>query len=390
MIPMKYDAIVVGAGPAGLMFARKLAEKGFKVSVLEKNETLSVKPCGEGISSRVITTAEISQSDANRFISRSIRGAIVVAPNGKQLSITSEGDLGYIIDKRNFLRVLGEYAASAGADIFMREQVKQATVTGGLVRVTARTLTVEAPLLVGADGYLSFTSRAFGLERQAERKVIPAVQYLMTNVSLDNPDYTYFYIGNEVAPKGYVWIFPKDGTLANVGIGVQGSAPKIYLDKFIKEHQEIFAKSKIIEFKGAAVTIGGMLERIVTDHVMLIGEAAGQVIPLTGGGIHTSIAGGKIAAEVASKALELDDFSAKTLGEYVSKYNEYWGKRIKDSLKGLNVIEKLSDEELNQLAEILSPEDVVNLANGENVVQVATKLLRHPIFSLKVAKALLS
>lgn len=387
---MRYDAIVVGAGPAGLMFSRKLAAKGFKVAVVEKNETLAVKPCGEGISARVLQTAEVSKSDINRFVSKPIKGAVIVAPNGRQVRISEEGEMGYVIDKRNFLRVMGEYAASAGADIYMKEQVREATLAEGIVKVITRTLTLEAPLLVGADGYLSFTAKAFGLEKPGERVVIPTVQYVMTNVSVENPDFTYFYLGNNVAPKGYVWVFPKDGTLANVGIGVQGASPKNYLDKFIKEHPEIFGKSKIIEFRGAAVTIGGMLENIVKDHVMLIGEAAGQVVPLTGGGIHTSIAGGKIGAEVAARALETNDYSAKLLSEYVAKYNEYWGKRIRDSLKGLHVIEKLSDEELNQLAEILSPQDIVSLANGENVAHVATKLLKHPIFSIKIAKALLT
>lgn len=387
---MKYDAVVIGAGPAGLMFSRKLAEHGFRVAVVEKNETLAVKPCGEGISARVLQTAEVSKSEVNRFVSRPIKGAAVVAPNGKEVLISEKGEMGYVIDKRNFLRVLGEYSASAGADIYMREQTREITVSGGVVRVATRTLELEAPLVVGADGYLSVTARVFGLEKSGERKVIPALQYVMTNVEVRDRELTYFYLGNEVAPKGYVWIFPKDGSLANVGIGVQGAAPKAYLDKFIKSHPEIFGKSKILEFRGAAVTISGMLERIVADHVMLIGEAAGQVIPLTGGGIHTSIAGGKIAAEVAAKALEKGDFSAKTLGEYVSKYNEYWGKRIKDSLRALHIIERLSDDELNELAEVLSPEDVVNLANGENVTAVALKLLKHPLFSVKIAKALLA
>jgi len=123
---------------------------------------------------------------------------------------------------------------------------------------------------------------------------------------------------------------------------------------------------------------------------MLVGEAAGQVIPLTGGGIHTSIAGGKIAAEVAAKALEAGNLSEKALSEYRSKYDEYWGRKIRDSLKALHVIEKLSDDELNQLADILTGEDIVNLANGENVAKVALKLLKHPVFSIKLARVLLS
>lgn len=385
-----YDALVVGAGPAGLMYSRVLAAKGFKVAVVEKNEQLAVKPCGEGISARVLKTAEIEKSDYNRFISHVIKGAVIVAPNGKEVIVKEEGEMGYVIDKKNFLRVMGEYSASTGAEIYMKEPVKELTFQKDHWLVKTRTMELEAKLLVGADGYLSFVSRTLGLEKPGERKVIPAIQYVMPNVDVHDPDMTYFFLGNDVAPKGYVWIFPKDGRLANVGIGVQGAAPKAYLDKFIKMHPEIFKKVDILEFRGAAVTIGGMLSEIVTDHAILIGEAAGQVIPLTGGGIHTSIAGGKIAAEVTAKALEEGNLSKQRLSEYKDKYNEYWGKRIKDSLKGQHANEKLSDDELNQLAEILSPEDVVNLANGENVASVAVKLLKHPLFSIKLARALLS
>lgn len=385
-----YDAVVVGAGPAGLTFARFLAAKGYKVAVLEKNEQLAMKPCGEGISARVLETADVRQSDISRFVTRKIRGALVVAPNGKGVEISQALGMGYIIDKRNFLKVLGEYAAEAGAEIYVKEQVRDARVTGGAVRIRARTLETDARLLVGADGYMSFVARKFGLETPGERRIIPTVQYVMTHVTTPDPDLAYFYLGNEVAPKGYVWVFPKDGTLANVGIGAQGVSPKAYLDKFVKSHPEFFGKSRIIEFRGAAVTIGGMLNRVVADHVMLIGEAAGQVIPVTGGGIHASVAGGRIAAEAAAKALERGDLSEKSLQEYRKRYDEHWGRRIRDSLKVLHVIERLSDDELNQLAELLTPEDVVKLANGEDVARIAMKFLKHPIFSIKLAQALLS
>ncbi|MCC6003042.1 MAG: NAD(P)/FAD-dependent oxidoreductase [Thermofilum sp.] len=386
---MLYDALVVGAGPAGLMYSRVLSARGFKVVVVEKNEALAAKPCGEGISARVLRTAEISKADHSRFVSHVIKGAVVVAPNGKEVVVKEEGEMGYIIDKKNFLRVMAEYSASSGADVFVKEPAEEVSFRGGHWVVKTRTMELQARLLVGADGYLSFVSKALGLERPGERKVIPTIQYVMPSVEVRDPDMTYFFLGNKIAPKGYVWVFPKDGHLANVGIGVQGGPPKAYLDGFIKKHPEIFKKPCILEFKGAAVTIGGMLSEIVADHALLIGEAAGQVIPLTGGGIHTSIAGGKIAAEVSAAALEEGNLSRQRLSEYKDKYNEYWGRRIKDSLRGLNAIEKLSDEELNQLADILSPEDVVNLANGENIATVAIKLLKHPIFSIKLARALL-
>ncbi len=387
---MKYDAIVIGAGPAGLIFARYLGEAGFKVAIVEKNNELAVKPCGEGISSRVIETAEISRSEVYRFLSREIKRAYIFAPNGKRLTVEESGrTMGYIIDKRNFLKVLSEYAVSSGVEIYISEPAKNFSRKNNTLNVYTRSHVFKTRLLIGADGYLSVVAKKMGLEKRGERRVIPSIQYVMSNVELDDYEATYFFTGNNVAPLGYAWIFPKDGKIANVGLGVQKVSPRTYLNKFIRDNRKYFSKSQPIEFKGAAVTISGVLEKIVDDNVMLIGEAAGQVIPLTGGGIHTSIAGGKIAAEIAIKALEEDDLSKEKLSMYKRKYDLYWGKRIRDSLKGLKAIEKLSDEELNALAEILSPQDIVNLANGEKISEIAKKILKHPILSIKLARKLL-
>jgi digeranylgeranylglycerophospholipid reductase len=185
-------------------------------------------------------------------------------------------------------------------------------------------------------------------------------------------------------------VFPTGRRQANVGIGVQGKPAKPYLDRFIKEHPSLFSKAEIIGIEAAPVTISGVLERIVDENVMLVGEAAGQVIPFTGGGIHSSIAAGTMAANTAVKALEEENFSRDRLKKYANRFNELWGKRIRDSLKALHVIERLNDNDLNALADILEPQDILNLVNGSDIATVARKLLRHPLFSLKIAKTLLT
>lgn len=384
------DALVVGAGPAGLMFSRQVAEKGFRVLVVEKEGRLGVKPCGEGISSRVLETAGIPRSEASRFVAQEIRRARIVAPNGKEFVIGGGGKvMGYTIDKPGFLRVMAEYAADAGAGFVLRERVRDILRVEEGFRVVTPRREIRTSLLVGADGYLSVVSRRLGFEKRGDRKLIPSVQYLMAGVELEDREATYFYLGREVAPLGYAWIFPKDGGLANVGLGVQGAPPLLYLNKFVRSHKKKFARASPIEFGGAAVTISGSLRKVVGDNVMLIGEAAGHVIPLTGGGIHTSIAAGKIAGEVAAAALEQEDLSAAFLKRYRDEYDAYWGRRIRDSGRVLGVVERLTDEELNQLAEVLEPRDVLDLANGVNIVRVASKLLKHPIFSAKIASKLL-
>ena len=385
---MKTDVVVVGAGPAGLTAARAISSRGFNVAILEKERRLGVKPCGEAVSKKTIDTAAVAPSED--FIVQEITCASVHAPDGRSISIEDESGAGYILDKTLFLQQLAEKAAEAGAHIYMNQAAVDVTRGDDMIQVETKGGEWQAPLLLGADGFSSVVSRRLVFEKAGARALIPCLQYVMVNCNLDDFHTTSFYLGRNVAPLGYVWVFPTGRRKANVGIGVRGSPAKPYLDRFIKEHPPLFSKAEIIGVEAAPVTISGVLERVVDDNVMLVGEAAGQVIPFTGGGIHSSIAAGTMAGETAVKALEEENLSRGRLRTYAERYNEHWGKRIRDSLKALHVIERLNDDDLNALVDILEPQDIINLANGSDITAVARKFLRHPLFGLKIAKALLT
>jgi len=327
---------------------------------------------------------------SGEYTVQKIKCATIYAPNGKKISIEEKGWSGVIVNKVLFLQYIAEKAVEKGVDIFMNQKVVNIKRENGGVMVKTRKRKWEASLILGADGFASTVSRKLGFEKNGIRKLIPCLQYVMVNCNLSNPQTTEFYLGSKVAPLGYVWIFPKGERRANVGIGARGSPTKPYLDKFIKKHSETFAKARIIGIEAAPVTISGLLDKIVDDNVMIIGEAAGQVIPMTGGGIHSSIVGGRMAGETAVGALEKKDLSEDELIKYVRNYNKHWGKRIKDSLKVLRLIEKLDDNDLNKLADLLEPQDILDLANGVNLARVGQKLMKHPLFSLKIAKVLLT
>ncbi len=388
---LRYDVVVVGAGPAGLMAAYKAAELGASVLVVEREGSLAVKPCAEGLSKQTLITAELEESSF--FVCNEVKGAYVYPPDeSKRVLLVEEGNEGFIVDKKRMLQVMAARAAEGGADLWMRSTVKDllwnnGRVSGVVVEVEGNPVKVEASIVLGCDGVGSTVARKAGFNMKGY-EIIPTMQYVMVNCKIEEQDKAHFYLGNEVAPKGYAWVFPKGDGIANVGIGVRGKPAKSYLDKFIKQHPDMFSKARIVEVKGAPVPIGGVVNELVKPGVAICGDAAGQVIPLTGGGIHSSIAAGKIAGELAARAV-LED-APQLMNEYPKLYQEPWGKRIYNSLKALRAIEALSDEELNKLAEIITGEDIVDLARGLNTRRVAMKFLKHPLFAMKLAKKLLS
>ena len=213
------------------------------------------------------------------------------------------------------------------------------------------------------------------------------MQYVMVNCKILERDMIRIYMGNEVAPLGYAWVFAKNEYMANVGIGVRGKPAKSCLDKFVANHPDFFKNAKVVKEGGGGVPVGGQLKEVVKGNVVLCGDSSGQVIPITGGGIRTSMAAGSIAGEAVAEALESKDLSL--LEGYPANYNKYWGTRIKQSLRVLRALEKLNDEDLNLLVSLMNGDDVVDLANGLDVKRVASKLMRHPVAAVKIASIML-
>ncbi len=383
-----YDVAVIGAGPAGVMAAWKAAQAGAHTLLLEKENDPGRKPCAEGILSEALPDAGIGPE--KEFAINKITGAFLYPPDeSKRVGVGGEG---YILDKPAFLRVLAERARKAGAE----------TIYGGMVGDVAREnegvlvsgkqsgkpLSVKASIVIGCDGTGSILARRFFPRRNYQ--VIAAFQYSMTDCQVEDESKLEIFVGHNKAPAGYIWIFPKGEGQANVGIGLKGSGAKQLLDRFIVGHPGVFSGAKIERLQAAPVPVGGEVGEYVSDSLMLCGDAAGQVIPLTGAGIHTSLMAGKIAGEVAAKAVGEGDTTSRRLSEYRERFEELFGRRITTSLKALESFERFSDAELNIITDYLDGQDLIEMANGFSPSKAIGLLVRHPILAMKVASQLLS
>jgi len=184
------------------------------------------------------------------------------------------------------------------------------------------------------------------------REIMSSVQYVMTDIDIDEHS-TVFYLGNDVAPEGYLWVFPKGKRTANVGIGISGRKSgaghraKDYLDKFVKK---TFPHGKTIEYIPGGVSVCRPLACTVGDGLMITGDAARVVDPLTGGGIYNAMYTGKLAATVAADCIGKGDVSKKAL----MKYDKEWrvskmGKAIERNYHIKEYLIKQPDDKLNEI-----------------------------------------
>ncbi len=383
-----YDVAVIGAGPAGVMAAWTAAKQGARTVLLEKETSVGRKPCAEGVLSEALDDAQMSpQGD---FATNRITGAFLYSPDEKRK--VRVGGEGYILDKPAFLASLARRAGDAGADVAYAARIENVSKADGVVLVEGKKdsqpFSLKTKVIVGCDGTGSILARQFFPRRNYP--VIAAFQYDMIDCKVEDESKLEIFIGHKKAPAGYIWIFPKRKGTANVGIGLKGAGAKSLLDKFIQEHPSVFDNAKIERSQAAPVPVGGEVEDYVTDNMMLCGDAAGQVIPLTGAGIHTSMVAGKIAGEVAGKAAREGDVGAKRLSEYRDRFETLWGERISNSLKALESFERFSDDELNIITDFLDGQDLVEMAHGFRPSKAVGLMVRHPILAMKVAHQLIS
>jgi digeranylgeranylglycerophospholipid reductase len=319
------------------MTAKWAAKGGARVLVIEKRQEIgSPVRCGEGISRSWLDEVGITPSP--RWIDVEVEGARLFAPNEKVMEINERmagNEVGYVIERDAFDKALAQDAANAGASIMLKTHAvgmlkENGKVAGVKASQFGEHFSIRSKIVVGADGFESQVGRWAGLPTNiALKDMDTCLQYRMTDVDSDRR-YCDFYLGS-CAPGGYIWVFPKGDRLANVGIGVQVSKlkhpgeTKAYLDKWIEGHPG-YAKGKRIDIVAGGVSISPPIRQSVTDGLMLVGDAARMIDPLTGGGISNGCISGKICGQVAAKAIEAKDYSMKFLMEY----DKGWRARIEE------------------------------------------------------------
>jgi len=215
--------------------------------------------------------------------------------------------------------------------------------------------TVRAKVVIAADGVESRIGKWAGIDTTCKaHEVDTCVQYLMTGLKGVDLNYCDFYVGNQIAPRGYAWIFPKGNDSANVGVGIGGNINSEkaigYLNRFVEKE---LPGGSILAMMAGCVPVSGVLREVVRDGFMIIGDAAHQNDPVSGGGIINAMIAGQIAGEVASQAIRNGDVSQSVLAEYEKRWHKRVGRTFRHLRRLREGILKFNDETLNDIARVL-------------------------------------
>jgi len=388
-IKNRYDVVVVGGGPAGSVAARYVAEAGLSVIILEKDRDIGYPVrCGEAVAHEGLE--QFIDIDS-KFISSYIDKFIMVAPNGEEVEFPLGGVKGYVLDRKIFDYELAKIAAKYGAEILTKAYVydlikKDGKVSGVKYEFQGEKLEIECDIVIGADGVESRVGRWAGLETYVDfREMESAASYTIANANID-PNALYFYFGDNVAPQGYLWVFAKGNNSANVGIGIGGMMAKNksalqYLDDFMEKH---FPNVQILTKVAGGVPCVPTLEKISAPGLILVGDAARQVNPLTGGGIYSAMVGGQVGGRIVAEAIK-----SKNL-DHIFTYDKAWAERMGNRHKIFNNIKNgiynFKDDKFNSIAKAINkiPKDERTFGK-----LFRTALINQPSLLIDVAKVFL-
>jgi len=308
---LRYDVVVVGAGPAGSCAALAAAEAGARVLLLDKKQEVGVPvQCAEYVPRQL--AAHVPWS--HRCVAQPIALMQTYLPDGQSVETPSPG---YVIDRTLFDKTLAVAACRAGAELLLEARAMERTGQGLLIRQGAKEFKVEAKIIVGADGPRSTVGGWMG---QVNRELVVAAQ---CQVVLKRPlEATQVYFDPHY-PGGYGWLFPK-GQVANVGVGVGlkfQRDPREALEHLLDRLQ--IHRRAVIGYTGGLIPCGGPPERTWEGNIILVGDAAGQTHPITGAGVAHACLCGQLAGRAAAKAARCGD--PGLLGEYEQEWRDFLG-----------------------------------------------------------------
>jgi len=367
MATERTDVVVVGAGPAGSHMAYRLAKEGWSVTLLEEHHVVG-RPvqCAGLVSQRVLDMA-----GTTKMVTHKLGGATVWSPGLKKLKFAASETRAFVISREQLDFLLAERAASAGVYIqtghkFVGITRKSGGPTGILeieveVDGSDERKRLEAKVLVGADGVTSAVARKLRLRRPIEMLPAYETEIPFADASTDEVE---IYLGNALAPGFFGWSIPDGEGNVRVGVGMNARYGMTALDGYrvlVRQMEKNYGRPLPSPVRSIVSGIPiGLVPRISTEGGLLVGDAAAQVKPLSGGGIFTGMRAAEIGSQVVSDSLSRKDWSAASLSRYDHRWTEEMGSEMERALFFRRLFVQLSDHELDRFVDVLRDSKLIS------------------------------
>jgi digeranylgeranylglycerophospholipid reductase len=363
----EFNAIVLGAGPAGSFSALKLAEKKVNTVLIEEHSEIG-KPvhCGECLSDFALHNLKIELPE--KVISKKVKGIKIVFPNGKEFFTHEKG---VVLEKDLFEEWIAKKAEKKGAEIILGTRAIELNKNPKGIELKTNKYSYSSDFLIDASGVSQFANKKLNLNNSGSETVI-GIQYLMEEI--ENDGWLEFYLWPELAPKGYLWIIPKKDGKANIGLTTTNkNQAKKLLDKFIERKK---LGNKIVKSFGGLIPHSGPLKKTFDEKVMLVGDAAGFTSPMFEGGTQLAMKSAEFASLIGFEAMHSNNYSK----EFFSNYEKLWKQEFppyEKLLKAKKEFYSLNSTQLNQFSEDL-PLNLSALNKKKKVIYGLKLLLKHP------------
>jgi geranylgeranyl reductase family protein len=372
----KFDVGIVGGGPIGSFVAKQIASKGFNTAIFEEHKKIG-EPinCAGLVSPRIF---DIINEKKEGIIQNKIYGANIHSPSGNIISIGGNKIHALVIDRAKLDNIVADSSIKNGAFLSLESKIISGKRKQDRINIRVKQdqkfENIQCKLVIGADGARSPVRKIFNFPQPIE--LLYSIGAEIINTQLD-PNYVEIYLGRSIAPGFFAWIIPtnESGTEARIGLCVDNN-----YKKSLKKCFSNLLKTKELESVGILKKLGGTiplgpLKETVESNIMLVGDAAAQVKPTSGGGIYPGLVCANHCASVAIQALINNDTSKRSLLKYHSLWTREIGRELSLGMRFRNFFKNLDDKKIDSIIDLLNNNKAIEVIKDHGDIDFPSKLI---------------